>query len=211
MIAIRPKIITTNIQNTFSKKAPLQVLSGSYDITQFSTPVIKTLTDKKEINKLVDLFVDSLLSSEEKSKNILLKLINKLTGKIARIPFYLIAHDNRTVNEAVKSGDKILGGYSMSIDTLKNKGYVNFLALTPDMKGKKSSIELLLNMARRIETNAKTNNIKTIEWTTNNKNLHAFSLFKRFNAQETPVFGRETKFSISVDNFSKTLDKYLGK
>ena len=177
------------------------------DEVLFSTPIIRRLTDKEEIKELTKLFIDSLCKNLDKEPtNFIKKKLFIIEKKFLAIPFTKMSLEPTAITEAIKSNGKLLGGYTLNINPTNQEAYINFMVVSSEVKETKQSAELLLNMARRIRDNAKVNNIKSISWSTNTKNHPINRLMRRFNAQETKFFGGETKFTISLEDFSKAID-----
>ena len=60
MIKINP---LPNIKQNIIQKTSQQILQKAEDTLSISAPVIKRLTDKKEINELADMFYNSVIDS----------------------------------------------------------------------------------------------------------------------------------------------------
>ena len=90
-----------------------------------------------------------------------------------------------------------------------NTAFVNFMTLSPEVKGTKTSVNLLFTMGKRIADNAKVNSLEYISWTTNTRNKKIISLLNRFNSEKKNLPLGEIQYKISVKDFSDTIDKYL--
>lgn len=209
MIKINP---LPNIKQNIIQKTSQQILQKAEDTLSISAPVIKRLTDKKEINELADMFynsvIDSFAHNSKMTKNPLVKLIHNIQRKILTIPFKLGATSPNYIIESIKADGKLLGGYSMTV-AKDNTAFVNFMTLSPEVKGTKTSVNLLFTMGKRIADNAKVNNLEYISWTANTRNKKIISLLNRFNSEKKNLPLGEIQYKISVKDFSDTIDKYL--
>ena len=206
MIDIRPNCVQ-NIRQNLSKQR-----FGIYNsnIVQ-KEPVFRPIDDKFEMNNVLDFFISSFnqtagnagLSSKT---NWFSRTYEKCIQKI-----WLLIEKKRALRgdadvEVVQNGDKILGCYSLSYE--KNKSYINFLAVNPDIKNSKMTVKTLLNMANRISEKTKSKGLNTISWTTDRRNKKAYMLFDKFPAYKHSGCA-SVDFSVSVSNFDHVLNKYM--
>lgn len=208
MIKVIPKTTDKllNIKSTISHQVYPTIVDKTDEVL-FKTPIIRRLTDKEEVKELTKLFIDSLCKNigKEPTGFIKKKLFN-IEKKFLAIPFTKMSLNPATITEAIKSNGKLLGGYALNINPTNQEAYINFMVVSSKVKETKQSAELLLNMARRIRDNAKVNNIEYISWTTNTRNHPINRLIRRFNTKETKCFGGETKYTISLEDFSKAIE-----
>lgn len=205
MLKITP---LTNIKQNIIQKSAQRVIQKAEDTVAISTPVIKRITNKKEAEELVYLFIDSIndtfANKSEKLKNPFVKMLHKFQKKILSMPFKLGMTSPNYIAENIKADGKLLDGYSMSIDP-NNRAYISFLTIAPELKGTKKSVELLLAMGNRIAENAKANNIEYISWSANVRNKKISSLLRRFNAETEKITLGEVHYKVSLDDFQKAL------
>lgn len=215
----------TNINYT----QPLKVVRNSIGITNtamsgnknrdtvsFGSSVYNVIQtkDKKEIKKLVNLFITSMTDSFErfgqsKPKSKISKLMRNITNKMLAMPYKFVAALKDSVTTVVKNDGKIVGGYSFSVNPLVKTAHINFLTISPELKSTKSSKRILLDMANDIYAKAKNKDIDSLTWTTGNENTGAMRLFSRLNAENTRTYmGQEKEFRVNLDDFKKYIDKF---
>ena len=174
------------------------------DTVTFTGLQVKRAQSYKEVKELVNLFYDALKHNiEPNSKQ--LGFIDKIIRNISTIPFVLTAKHPKSITEAVKSGDKLIGGYSLNI--VENEtSHLGFITLAPEVMKTKTGIETLKLMGKRICEALESNNIDEMTWTTNARNTPINNLLKRLNAAEKERLAfSETEYIISLEQLKKHL------
>lgn len=207
MIEIRPNCVQ-NIRQNLSRQRFGVYGGGSASPTE---PVFKSVNGKQEVSDVLNFFVDSFNESAGTAgltgkKNIFGRFYENLSQKIWLLLQKYCPLVRDTELEVVKQEDKILGCYSLSYNG--SNSYINFLAVSPDIKDSKMTVKTLLNMALRISEKTKSKGLNTISWTTDKRNQKAYRLFDKFPANKYSN-GADVDFFISVSDFDKTLNKYM--
>ena len=211
MIDIRPNCVQ-NIKKNLSKQK-FGVLNGN-SATSSTEPVFKQVKEKTEIREVLKFFLNSFNESAGSAgisgKNRLEKLYGRLTQSLwASLERYQASLKD-TVVEVVKEKNKTIGCYSLSFDSLKNNSYINFLAVSPEIKNSKMTVKTLFNMANRISEQTKSKNLDVISWTADARNKKAYRLFDKFPAiKQSNLLSTDVDFFVTVDDFDKTLNKYM--
>ena len=173
---------------------------------------ILNIKEKKELTRLfAKSFIESLSgkrNSTTKKENFFQKFID---SKVA-YPFQKAMFLDNTISESIKTGNEILGGYTLAINHFSKEAHIGFITLANSKKGSKEALKVLTTIANRIHDNAKINQMEYITWTTAEKNKGAMKLFKRIN----PIlvkkhFNTECEFKIDIKNFKKFVDEYSEK
>lgn len=174
-------------------------IGNSKDTISFKGMQVNKVNSSKEIKELVNLFYDALEHNlEPNSKK--LGFISRIIKYISTLPILITTKLPGAVNEVVKSGNKIVGGFSLNIDKTGNTAHLGFLTITPDVVKTKTGVEALKLMGKRICSTLDSNKINEMTCTTNSRNKPINNLLKKLKAdkiKELP-FG-ENEYIISLD------------
>lgn len=148
------------------------------------------------------MFYDSLEHNLDPNKKT--RFFDKFLRKILTYPFVITSKHTTSVTETVKSGDKLLGGYSLNLSVANSTSHLGFITLARDVMRTKTGVEVLKLIAERICKTLENNGIKEMTWTTNAKNKHINNLLKRLKPEKKRVILSETEYRISLEQL-KTL------
>ena len=204
------KIVSTNSINKIEKQINLEHTHSSnfqksHDAVSFTGILVRPVKDKTEIKELVNLFYDTLKSNiAPNSKSF--KFIEKIERYICTMPFVASALKPCNITEIVKSGNKLAGGYSMTLNNTASTAHIGFITLAPEFMRTRTGIKTLKMIGQRICQNLELNNIKELTWSTNSRNKPINRLLKRFNAEKVRQVYSETEYKISVDKLKSKLE-----
>lgn len=175
------------------------------DRLSFTGIIIKRINSKDEIKKILDLFYDSLVYNLEPNKT-KSKFLRKIDRFISMLPFSISSKQPNSITEVIEKENKLIGGYSMSINPLKSSAHLGFITLAPEYIRTKAGIEALKKLGTRIYENANANNVKELTWTTNSKNKNINNLLKRLGAEKVKEIALgEAEYKISINDLGKKL------
>lgn len=149
------------------------------------------------------MFYDALKHNIEPNKKN--GFFDKIRRKILTFPFVTALKQPTSVTETVKSENRLIGGYSLSIDIANAKSHLGFITLAPEVMKTKTGIEALKLMGKRICQILENNNIKEMTWSTNSKNKPINNLLKRLKAEKNSFFLSETEYRISIERLKDIL------
>lgn len=160
----------------------------------------------KEIKELVNLFYAAMKHNLEPNSK-MPGFIDKIIRDILTLPFVLAAKQPTSITEVVKSGNKLVGGYSLGI--VENKtAHLGFIVLAPDVMKTKTGVETLKLMGKRICKALESNYIEEMTWTSNAKNIPISNLLKRLKAvKKRQLPYSETEYIISLEQLKNALYK----
>ncbi len=194
------KIGKINLKHTHSSN-----FHKSHDVVSFTGIMVRPVKDKTEIKELVNLFYDTFKSNmAPKSKSF--KFLEKIERYICTLPFMASAQKPCNITEMVKLGNKLTGGYSMTLNNADSTAHIGFITLAPEFMRTRTGVNTLKMIGQRICQNLELNNIKEFTWTTNLNNKPINRLLKRFNAEKVRQFCSECEYKISVDKFKSKLE-----
>lgn len=122
------------------------------------------------------------------------------------LPFSISSKQPNSITEVIEKENKLIGGYSMSINPLKSSAHLGFITLAPEYIRTKAGIEALKKLGTRIYENANANNVKELTWTTNSKNKNINNLLKRLGAEKVKEIALgEAEYKISINDLGKKL------
>lgn len=194
--------IYTNVERTVLSNTGKNKPCNSYginvsDTVSFSGLRVNQAHSSKEIKEIVNLFYESLRHNIEPNKKPM--FFDKILRKILTYPFIVAAKQPTSVTEVVKSGDKLVGGYSLNLDIGSSTSHLNFMTLAPDAMKTGTGAEALKLIAKRICQILENAGIKEMTWSTNANNKPINNLLKRLNPEKKQVFLSETKYKISLE------------
>ena len=205
------------IQNRNKVNLPQKQFTQLRDTVNFcSRPLqVYTILNVKEKQKLTRLFAKSFIESLSGKKNPSPKkenfFHNLIISKVAH-PFQKVIFQDNTITETIKTGNEILGGYTLAINHYTKEAHIGFVTLTNSKKGSREALKVLTTIANRIHDNSNINQMEYITWTTAEKNKGAMKLFKRCNpVLVKKYFNTECEFKIDINNFKKFVDEYSEK
>ena len=194
------RINNTPTSNNYKTYTPI-----SQDRLSFTGTIIKRINSKDEIKKILDLFYDSLIYNLEPNKT-QSKFLRKIDRYISMLPFSIASKQPNSITEVIEKENKLIGGYSMSINPLKSSAHLGFITLAPEYIRTKAGIEALKKLGIRIYENANANNVKELTWTTNSKNKNINNLLKRLGAEKVKELALgEAEYKISINDLRKKL------
>lgn len=179
---------TNNINRTILNSRKNETYT-TYDINNIKDSVsfrglqVNQANSSKEIKELVNLFLDAIEHNLEPNKKT--RFFDRIFRKILTIPFVISSKVPTSVTETVKSGSKLIGGYSLSIDIVNATSHLGFITLAPNVMKTKTGVEALKLMWKRICQTLENNNIKEMTWTTNSKNKPINNLLKKLKAEKS--------------------------
>ena len=185
-------------------------------ITFCSRPLhVYTILNIKEKKELTKIFAKSFIESLSGKRNPTPQkenFIQKFINSKAAYPFQKAMFQDNTISESIKTGNEILGGYTLAINHFSKEAHIGFITLANSKKGSREALKVLTTIANRIHDNAKINQMEYITWTTTEKNKGAMKLFKRSNPiLVKKYFNTECEFKIDIKNFKKFVDEYSEK
>ena len=202
--------IFSNIKTNLTDKT-FPFVPNKADEGSFTTPFIKRLKNRKEINELVNRFIDSFTCGcgniTTKPKG-LEKIFNIIERKFLSIPFKISIFSNNCICEGIKSNGKIQAGYVLSIDKIEQISRINFLTIAPDIKKTKQSAKMLINMAKRIEEHSRANNCKYVCWSANKNNDDIQRIIRQLPVKEKKLALGEKAYLIKLEDFENILQKF---
>lgn len=194
------RINNTPTSNNYKTYTPI-----SQDRLSFTGTIIKRINSKDEIKKILDLFYDSLVYNLEPNKT-QSKFLRKIDRYISMLPFSIASKQPNSITEVIEKENKLIGGYSMSINQTKSSAHLGFITLAPEYMRTKAGIEALKKLGIRIYENANANNVKELTWTTNSKNKNINNLLKRLGAEKVKEIALgEAEYKISINDLGKKL------
>ena len=131
---------------------------------------------------------------------------DKILRKIISLPFVISSKLPTCVTETVKSENKLIGGYSLSIHVANATSHLGFITLAPDVIKTKTGVKALKLMGEKIYQTLEKNNIKEITWTTNQQNKPINNLLKRFKADKKQLPFSETEYKISIEQLKASFN-----
>lgn len=173
------------------------------DLVSFKGLQVNQVNSSKEITELVNLFYDAIEHNLEPNKKT--RFFDKILRKILTFPFVIASKGPTSITETVKSGSKLIGGYSLNLDITNATSHLGFITLAPNVMKTKTGVEVLKLMWKRIYQALENNNIKEMTWTTNSKNKSINNLLKRLKAEKTQLPFSETKYKISLEQLKNIL------
>lgn len=173
------------------------------DLVSFKGLQVNQANSSKEIKELVNLFYDAMEHNLEPNKKA--RFFDKILRKILTFPFVIASKGPTSITETVKSGSKLIGGYSLNLDITNATSHLGFITLAPNVMKTKTGVEVLKLMWKRIYQALENNNIKEMTWTTNSKNKSINNLLKRLKAEKTQLPFSETKYKISLEQLKNIL------
>lgn len=176
---------------------------------------VYTILNIKEKRELTRLFAKSFVESISGKKNPTTKKQNffqKFIDSKVAYPFQKAMFQDNTITESIKTGNEILGGYTLTINHFTKETHIGFITLTNGKKGSRESLKVLTTIANRIHDNSKINRMEYITWTTAKKNKGAMKLFHRCHPELVKKhFNTEYEFKININKFKKFIDEYSEK
>ena len=202
------KTIYTNVDQTvlcsIGKNKPCSSSGFNFnDSISFSGLQVNQAKSTKEIKEIVNLFYNSLKHNIEPDKKT--RFFDKVIRKILINTLVMTSKLPTSVTEIVKSGEKLVGGYSLSTDILNSTSHLSFITLAPDFMKTKTGVEALKLMAKRICQTLENNSIKEMTWTTNAKNKPINNLLKRLKPEKKRVILSETEYKVSLEQLKNVL------
>ena len=200
---VYPGLARTERNNTAKNKPYNNYDTNITNTVSFNGLRVNHAKSHEEIKEIVNLFYDALKHNIKPNKKL---FFEKILRRILTYPFVINSKLPTTYTETVKSGDKLVGGYSLNIDILNSTSHLNFMTLTPDVMKTKTGAETLKLMAKRICQNLENNCIKEMTWSTNSKNKPMNNLLKRLSPEKNGTTFTETKYKISLEQLKNVLD-----
>lgn len=173
------------------------------DSVSFKGLQVNQANSSKEIKELVNLFYDAIKHNLEPNKKT--RFFDKILRKILTFPFVIASKGSTSVTETVKSGSKLIGGYSLSIDIANATSHLGFITLAPNVMKTKTGVEALKLMKKRICQILENNNIKEMTWTTNSKNKPINNLLKKLKVEKKQLPFSETEYKMSLEQLRNIL------
>lgn len=199
---------TNNINRTVLNSRKNETYT-TYDINNINDSIsfrglkVNQANSSKEIKELVNLFYDALEHNLEPNKKT--RFFDKIFRKILTLPFVIASKGPTSVTETVKSGSKLIGGYSLNIYTANATSHLGFITLAPNVMKTKTGVEALKLMWEKICKTLENNNIKEMTCTTNSKNKPINNLLKKLKAERKQLPFSETEYKISLEQLKNIL------
>lgn len=200
-VSVLPRISNSFSSNKNNFNTTLLNKSDSVAFTGLRVSQVQLTNDIKE---LVNLFYTAVKHNVEPNSKIP-KFVDNIRRRILTYPFVKVAKQPNSITESIKQGDKLVGGYSITLDRAKSTAHLGFMTLAPDVIKTKTGVDTLFLIGKRICENLEHNNIKEITLTTNSKNVQINNLLKRLDAQKVSQFFSESEYKISVKQFKENL------
>ena len=163
------------------------------------------------INNLINKFNDSSIILEDlslKYSDLPMYIVQKISNKL--LPIF-IALDNNCIVQIIKSKMKTIAGYCLTCNKKDKTGYIEFLILDKKVRNKKKGYDALLMMAKSISKTAENKGLKSIQWRVSSDNKKALNLFNKFKPQIKNENNGYFFENCSLEDFSKTVDRYNQK
>lgn len=194
------KVIYTNVDRAVlnnREKNKNYNTNTTKDSVSFKGLCVNQANSSKEIKEIVNLFYEAIEHNLEPNKKI--RFFDKMIRKMLTWPFVIGSKLSTSVTETVKSGNILVGGFSLNIDTANATSHLGFITLAPDFMKTKTGVEALNLMKKRICQILESNNIEEMTWTTNSRNKPINNLLKRLNAERKQLIFSESEYKISLE------------